>query len=177
MPVKLIANALLFQLGWVAAVLGGNSFWLVIPLLALLVHFTWISSWAAEGKLVMSVFLAGSALDSFLMHLGLFAIPGDSDLIPFWLAVLWALLATTLNHCLAWSRPWWIAAGVGAVGGSFAYIAGAQLTEVELPLGTGPSLMILAAIWALVLPVLHGFAHMYREQHRLRLAAERQRQH
>ena len=67
---RLIANAVLFQLGWLACVLGGNSYWLAVPLVALLVHFFWTSSWAAEGKLVVSVMLAGAALDSFLLQLG-----------------------------------------------------------------------------------------------------------
>ena len=34
---RLIANAVLFQLGWLACVLGGTSFWLAVPLVALLV--------------------------------------------------------------------------------------------------------------------------------------------
>lgn len=174
MPTKLIANAVLFQLGWFAAVLGGSSFWLLIPLGVLLVHFTWTSSWAAEGKLVMTVFFAGAALDSFLMHLGVFAFPGESDLIPLWLALLWAMLATTLNHCLAWSRRWWVAAVAGAVAAPGSYVAGAALADVDLPLGLLPSILILAAIWAVVLPVLHGFAHLYREQYRQRVLAEQQ---
>ena len=77
MPVKLIANALLFQASWFACVLGGTSGWLLIPLAALVIHFTWISSWAAEGKLVVSVMLAGTALDSFLLQMGVFSFPGD----------------------------------------------------------------------------------------------------
>ena len=172
MPIKLIANAVLFQLGWFAAVLGGSSFWLLIPLGVLLVHFTWTSSWAAEGKLVMTVFFAGAALDSFLMHLGVFHFPGESDLVPLWLALLWALLATTLNHCLAWSQRWWLAAMVGAAAAPVSYVAGAALADVELPLGLWPSVAILAAIWAVVLPLLHGFAHLYREQYRMRTLAQ-----
>ena len=66
---RLIANAVLFQLGWLACVLGGTSFWLAVPLVALLVHFFWPSSWAAEGKLVASVMLAGAApVVRFLIH-------------------------------------------------------------------------------------------------------------
>ncbi|PKM31446.1 MAG: DUF2878 domain-containing protein [Gammaproteobacteria bacterium HGW-Gammaproteobacteria-11] len=174
MRLKLLANALLFQAGWFACVLGGNSLWLLIPLAALLIHFFWVSSWAAEGKLVISVMLAGAALDSFLLQMGVFRFPGDSPLAPLWLVTLWALLATTLNHCLAWTaKPIWLAALLGAVSGPFSYFAGAALADVGLPLGPTPSALLLASIWAIVFPLLHGFAHLYREQLRLRQSPER----
>src|SRR3990167_3002789 len=112
---KLIANALLFQLGWFACVFGGDSLWLLLVAAAVAVHLLWVSRWAAEGKLLISVFLAGSALDSFLLNLGVFDFGEPRSLIPLWLALLWLLLATTLNHCLAWSaRPWWRASLLGA---------------------------------------------------------------
>ncbi|UTW09146.1 DUF2878 domain-containing protein [Pseudomonas benzenivorans] len=162
---KLIANALLFQLGWLACVLGGGP-WLLLVGAVLAVHLLWISSWAAEGKLLLSVFLAGSALDSFLLNLGVFDFGEPRTLIPLWLALLWLLLATTLNHCLAWTaQPWWRGSLLGAVGGPLSYYAGAQLAGVGLPYGTWPTLALLAMIWALVMPVLHGFARLYRSQY------------
>ncbi|MEH6500273.1 MAG: DUF2878 domain-containing protein [Pseudoalteromonas distincta] len=169
MPVKLIANALLFQASWFACVLGGTSGWLLIPLAALVIHFTWISSWAAEGKLVVSVMLAGTALDSFLLQMGVFSFPGELLLAPLWLVLLWAILGTTLNHCLAWSaKPLWLACLLGAIAGPLSYFAGAALADVGLPLGMQTSAIVLAVCWAIIYPLLHGFAHMYREQFRLR---------
>ena len=171
---RLIANAVLFQLSWFACVLGGTSIWLVVPVVALLVHFFWISSWAAEGKLVVSVMLAGAALDSFLLQLGVLQFAGQETLVPPWLALLWALLATTLNHCLSWTaRPIWRAALLGAIGGPLSYLAGARLAEVGLPLGQLNTVLLLGGIWALVMPVLHGFAHLYREQYRMQQLARK----
>lgn len=176
MPVKLIANALLFQAGWFACVLGGTSAWLLVPLAALFVHFTWISSWAAEGKLVVSVMLAGAALDSFLLQMGVFSFAGDPVLAPLWLVLMWALLGTTLNHCLAWSaKPVWMACLLGAIAGPFSYFAGATLADVGLPLGAQASVIILALCWAAFYPLVHGFAHLYRERFRLRQQITRQR--
>jgi hypothetical protein len=170
---KLIANALLFQLGWLACVLGGGP-WLLLVALAVAVHLLWSASWAAEGKLLLSVFLAGSALDSFLLNLGVFEFGEPRVLIPLWLALLWLLLATTLNHCLAWTaQPWWRGSLLGAVGGPLSYYAGAQLADVALPYGTWPTLALLALIWALVMPVLHGFARLYRLQYQQSLRARR----
>ena len=105
---KLLLNALLFQTGWFACVFAARQPWLLaVAALALLAHFRWVGRWAAEGRLVASVLIAGSALDSFLLQLGVFDFGAERLLVPLWLALLWALLATTLNHCLAWTaRPW-----------------------------------------------------------------------
>jgi hypothetical protein len=139
---KLIANAVLFQIGWFACVLGGTGPWLLVPAAILCVHFFWISSWAAEGKLVVTVVL-----------------------VPLWLAALWAMLATTLNHCLAWTaRRVWLASLLGAVSGPLSYFAGATLSDVRLPLEQLTTLAILVTVWAIVFPLLHGFAHIYRQQ-------------
>src|SRR3990167_5792629 len=163
---KLIANALLFQLGWLPCVFAGDSLWLLTVAAIVAVHLLWIGRWAAEGKLLISVFLAGSALDSFLLNLGLLDFGEPRTLIPLWLALLWLLLATTLNHCLAWTaRPWWRASLLGACAGPPSYYAGAQIAGVGLPYGTWPTLLLLAVIWTLLMPVLHGFAKLYRNQY------------
>ena len=163
---KLIANALLFQLGWFVCVLGGDGPWLLAVLAIVAVHLLWVSSWQAEGKLLISVLLAGSALDSFLLNLGVFDFGEPRTLIPLWLACLWLLLATTLNHCLAWTaQPWWRASLLGALAAPLSYYGGAQIADVGLPYGTWPSLLLISALWALVMPVLHGFAKLYRSQY------------
>jgi hypothetical protein len=54
---------------------------------------------------------------------------------------------------------------LGAVGGPASYIAGSHLTYVQLPLGVWPSALILAAIWAVVFPLLHWLAVYFREAH------------
>ena len=71
--------------------------------------------------------------------------------------------ATTLNHSLAWSaRPWWLSSLLGALAGPLSYLAGARLADVGLPLGQWPTLLLLSAVWAAVMLVVHGFAGMYR---------------
>src|SRR5690606_37439915 len=118
---KPLANLLLFLLGWAACVLGGGP-WLALAVAALAIHLRFIGSWAAEGKLLVSVLLAGSALDSFLLQLGVFDFGEARTLVPFWLALTWALLGSTLNHGLAWSaRPWWRASLLGGVLGPLGY--------------------------------------------------------
>ena len=154
-----IANAVLFQLGWLACVLGGNSLWLLLALAALVIHLRWISSWAAEGRLILCVVIVGTALDSVLRYLDVFRFADASPLIPLWLMLLWALLATTLRHCLAWSaRPWWLASALGAVGGALSYYAGGRLAGVQFPYGDIPTLIMIGLLWAGLFPLLHSMA-------------------
>lgn len=156
---KSVANAALFQCGWFACVLGGDSLWLLVGLAVLLVHLLWISSLTDEGTLIIGVTLAGTLLDTLLRTLGVFHFSEPGPLIPFWLMLLWALLATTLRHCLAWSaRPWWRAALLGAVGGPLSYYAGSQLAGVQFGYGLGPTMVGLTVLWAVVFPLLAAAA-------------------
>lgn len=160
MPKNLL-NAILFQIGWFTCVLGGGP-WLWLVAVIMLVHLFYIGSWQREGKLLVSVFLFGSAVDSFLLQFGVFYFGEPRQLIPLWLALLWLLLGTTLCHCLAWTaRPWWRASLLGACFAPLSYYAGAALTGMSFPYGAEVTLALLALIWAVVLPVLHGFARLH----------------
>ncbi|MEL1091109.1 DUF2878 domain-containing protein [Pseudomonas sp. OB66] len=154
-----IANAVLFQLGWLACVLGGNSLWLLLAVAVLVIHLRWISSWAAEGRLILCIVIVGTAVDSVLRYLDVFRFADASPLIPLWLMLLWALLATTLRHCLAWSaRPWWLASGLGALGGALSYYAGGRLAGVQFPYGEAATLIVIGLLWAGLFPLLHLMA-------------------
>ena len=156
---KPLANAVLFQCGWFACVLGGNSRWLLVAVAALAVHLLWISSWSREGQVILAVTLLGTVIDTALRTFGVFHFSMPGPLIPLWLIVLWALLATTLRHCLAWSaRPWWRASLLGAVGGPLSYYAGSQLAGVNFGYGTTTTVIGLGLLWALLFPVLHWVA-------------------
>ncbi|WP_394559748.1 DUF2878 domain-containing protein [Aquipseudomonas alcaligenes] len=150
MNCRLLLNAGLFQLGWWACVLSPEQPWLLaFALLILAAHLLWLAR-PGEWRGVLLVTLCGSALDALLGAIGLF----DFSLPPPWLILLWALLACTLRHSLAWSaRPIWRAALLGALAAPPAYIAGATLAGVGLPLGMPLSWLLLAVLWAGVLPL------------------------
>ncbi|MEA9996259.1 DUF2878 domain-containing protein [Pseudomonas sp. 10B1] len=161
---KRLANALLFQIGWFACVLGGNSLWLLLAGVVLAVHLLWISSWRTEGPMVVSVALIGTLIDSLLLKSGVFSFASEGLLIPLWLMVLWAVLATTLNHCLDWTAtPWWRASVLGAIGGPMSYYAGSKMAGVYLPLGLWPSMLLLGIIWAVLFPLLQKLAKIYKQ--------------
>jgi len=155
-----LLNAGLFQLGWFACVLSAQRPWLLLIAIACLaVHLLWIADNRNEWRTLVRVAACGWALDSALLHLGLFEFPGTKVLLPLWLAVLWLLFASTLHYSLNWTaRPWWLASLLGACGGPLSYLGGAKLADIGLPLGLWPSLVLLALIWAPLLPALHRLA-------------------
>ncbi|MDF3201383.1 DUF2878 domain-containing protein [Pseudomonas sp. 1912-s] len=156
---KPLANAVLFQCGWFACVLGGDSLWLLVGVAVLAVHLLWISSWSEEGQVILAVTLLGTVIDTALRAFGVFHFSLPGPWAPVWLILLWALLATTLRHCLAWSaQPWWRASLLGAVGGPLSYYAGSQLAGVSFGYGTVATLLGLALIWGMIFPLLHWVA-------------------
>lgn len=156
---RLLANALLFQLAWFACVFGAQRPWLLlIAVGCVAVHLAWVSQ-PGEWRVLLAVAACGWVLDSVLLQLGLFRFSGASPLLPLWLALLWLCFASTLRYSLNWTaRSWWLGSVLGAIGGPLSYLGGARLADVGLPLGTTVSMLMLAAIWALLLPVLHRLA-------------------
>lgn len=154
-----LGNALLFQLGWFTAVLGGDSRWLLVVVAILALHLRCAPHWREEARLLIRVLLLGTVVDTLLRQGGILAFKEPAVLIPLWLMLLWLLLATTLRHCLAWTaRPWWRASLLGALAGPMAYYAGAQLAGVTFPLGLWPAMGLIGLLWAALLPLLHRLA-------------------
>ncbi|PTQ67720.1 DUF2878 domain-containing protein [Pseudomonas sp. GV071] len=153
-----LANAGLFQLAWFASIFSPRyPALLLVPALVIGLHLLWLGR--GELKLLVAITVLGTAIDSLLMHAGLFEFAAPRWLIPLWLVLMWPLLATTLRHCLAWTaRPWWLASLLGAISAPLSYYAGARLAGVGLPFGLWPSLLALAALWAVLFPLLHQLA-------------------
>ncbi|MBO9492705.1 DUF2878 family protein [Thalassotalea sp. G20_0] len=49
--IKLIANYLLFQLGWLACVLWGDQIALAAAVIVLFIHLLWIGNWHKEKQI------------------------------------------------------------------------------------------------------------------------------
>ena len=154
----LVANAVWLQAGWWICVLGAERPWLLLLMIAgVVVHLRLCPDVNAEVKALLRVTLAGCVLDSTLGALGVFGFDGWP--LPLWLALLWLVLASGMRHSLAWAgRHWQIGALIGALGGPLAYVGGARVTQVALPLGTLETGLLLMPIWALALPLLARLA-------------------
>lgn len=164
---RVLGNAVLFQIGWAACVFSVRHSWLLLVAFAcLLLHLLWSPSRLREGPVLLAVATCGWLLDSLLLNLGVFDFAGQEHVLPAWLALLWLLFASTLRLSLAWSAsPLWLAAGVGALGGPLSYYAGSRIANVELPLGLWPSMLLLALLWAVLLPALHRLARYCAQRH------------
>ena len=154
----LLANALWLQAGWWACVLGAERPWLLLLVLAgLAMHLRLCPDLNAEIRTLLRVTSAGCVLDGVLGALGVFGF--DSWPLPLWLALLWWVLASGMRHSLAWAgRHWRRGALLGALGGPLAYLGGARLADVALPLGELETGLLLMPIWACALPLLARLA-------------------
>ncbi|MBS0242211.1 MAG: DUF2878 family protein [Proteobacteria bacterium] len=72
---------------------------------------------------------------------------------PAWMIALWAAFGATtplLADALG-SRPIWLAAALGAIGGALAYLAGSRLGALEIG---RPGIASAALLWAFIVPSL-----------------------
>jgi prepilin signal peptidase PulO-like enzyme (type II secretory pathway) len=150
-------NLILFQLGWFAAVLGGNLVAVLFILPAIAWHFFY-SHCKKEDSIALGIcVLLGICHDSVLLNFNFLIIPGYLTFPPLWLILLWALLGITLNHSLKWiyERPL-ISAVSGAIAAPLSYLAGVKLSDAEWAGSLSQIIFIIAAMWVFLLP-LHRF--------------------
>jgi len=143
-------QAISFQVIWLACVLGGNQWWF-IPGIILLLHFILSPSRNNDVK-ILPLMVLGFAIDMLLTQAGLFVF----NSWPFWLMLLWVAFVLNFGHSLSFLRrlklPW--LAIIGALGGSYAYWISWQFGAVNWPFSSLLTTLTIAAIWALLLPLL-----------------------
>jgi Protein of unknown function (DUF2878) len=159
--VNIVINAVAFQLGWFACVLGGANQlpWLGTLVVALIVawHLGQAQRPGREFILLATAGVLGALWDSLLVAAGWLDYPSGTLLAataPHWIVAMWVLFASTLNVSLRWLRGhWMMAALLGAVAGPLAYYAGAGLggVLVAAPLF---AFTALAMGWAAFVPLL-----------------------
>jgi hypothetical protein len=158
---NILFNAIAFQLGWFACVLGGANQlpWLgtLVAVLIVYWHLNHAQQPGREFALLAVVGVMGALWDSLLVAIGWLDYPSGtllSNTAPHWIVAMWVLFASTLNVSLRWLRGrWMLAMLLGAVAGPLAYYAGAGLGGVVItePL---PAFTALAAGWAAFVPLL-----------------------
>ena len=151
---KVILNLLLFQIGWLVCVLGGDVHALGFTIFALLIHNWLIVTSPAEWKLITVAASIGCLWDMLMVAGGVIHYADALVLgIPLWLVCLWILFATTFMHSLLWlQRYLWLAVMFAALLGPLSYWFGSSLTAAELRLPVMTSLLIMAAGWGLLFP-------------------------
>lgn len=155
-----------YQLGlygvWCASILG--ALW-GLPALGPAAAIPWLgwhlrrtSRPSSEGALVLASGAFGVAADLVLIHMGGVRYPGLPDgalLGPTWIAVLWMVFATTVKVTLRWLQErMLLAATVGVVGGTGSYLGGRRLGVVDFDLSHPETMLALAVVWGLGVPLL-----------------------
>lgn len=165
---KIIANAVAYQLSWFLAVLGGNagaSFGVGI----LLLHLVFSSKRMADLRMMFLLLFTGLVVDGTMHQIGFISFTQTGFPIPFWLMVIWLALAITPHHCLAWLKNRLLLSSIfGALGGPAAYWAGVRLGAATFNWNLGLSLVALAVLWAILWPSVMYFAEVtgnYRKHH------------
>jgi hypothetical protein len=167
-----VLMAVAFQLGWFACVLSGARGKVLPALLAAAAALAcnlWFTRQrlAEELRLMAWVTLVGFAVETVNLAAGVFTLTAPARhpwLCPVWLALLWTLFATLLRGPLAWlSGRYGLAALLGALLAAPNYFAGARLGAVTMNANRLYSFAVLAALWALAMPVLLGLARTGRK--------------
>ncbi|MDG5899288.1 DUF2878 domain-containing protein [Shewanella xiamenensis] len=172
----IIYNALSFQCVWWSSILWGNRV-LLLNISLLLIHFlllTLVENRQAvlrDFSTMIKVGLLGIVIDTLLTLFGVF----EFTVLPWWLACLWLHFALSLHHSLIFMRalPIILQVILGGVFGSLSYIAGAQFNAVTLPFGESISMIILAVVWTILLPLFIKISRSYRQIRRYGLEHRR----
>ncbi len=153
-------NALLYQLGWFACVLGGNVGALLALALFVPLHQRFCVQRPSEWGFVLLAGALGLAMDLMWARAGVITFHGALGFgVGPWLAVLWLMFATTLQHALAALQTRLVlAALLGAIGGPASYLAGIALGAASTPLGAWEFAALLAPAWLLLVPLLAWLA-------------------
>ncbi|WP_419811744.1 DUF2878 domain-containing protein [Bacterioplanoides sp.] len=150
---KTVINVVLFQLCWLACVVGGNQWALAALLLLVVIHASWIvgqDQLLSEVRLVLPLISLGILFDTILMQIEWLIFPHDSGVtIPFWLMALWLAFASTVRHSMSGilKKPW-VAVLFGALGAPWSYYLGDQLGAVTV---TTNALIAISLFWGLLL--------------------------
>ena len=162
MNLKLIVlNVVLFQVGWFACVLsaanGTPLYGALAAALILFVHLLMSSKFILELALLLIAMIIGTVWDSILVHFSLIRYEYGTLIVgtaPYWIIMMWALFASTLNISLHWLKDNMLVAFIlGAISGPLAYYGGSRLGALEFKDAT-LALLALSIGWALFTPLL-----------------------
>jgi hypothetical protein len=148
-------NLVAFNLMWLGCVLGREQLlWLVAPLVLSYLLLLLANSVLQLHQLLLPAAL-GVAVDLSLTLLGFFSFADATLFLPAWLFLLWLAFSSTLNLSLSvFQNKLWLTAVAGALAFPFNYGVGQRLGAVQFPRSDSLTLLLLAVIWAVLLPLL-----------------------
>ena len=158
---NIILNFAIFHIGWLACVVGAGTGRALegslIAMLLIAIHLLRTEHKRNEILLIIAAVLIGFTWETLLVLQGSLSYQGviaGAEFAPYWLVVMWALFATTINSSMAWMKQrWLLAAAMGAIFGPMAFLAGERLGAVQF-VNYPAALAALAIGWALLMPLL-----------------------
>lgn len=155
-------NAIFYQATWLITIAGAARGWWWAGPIALAVFAGWQLAISPQRRadmlLVLYAAVIGFVIDSGFAQTDLityFTATPWAHLAPIWIIALWMSFALTLNHSLAYLKTHaLVAAGLGGIGAPLAYLAAAHWGALAFPASALPSLILLAAVWAVLTPAL-----------------------
>lgn len=158
-----------YEAVWFVAVIGAGHGQGWPGVLAALAFAAWrlaaSTHWRVEWRLAVVALLLGLVLENLWVRFGLveYAAPWPWAESPAWLMSLWLAFALTIVPLFGYlhARPV-LAAVFGAVGGPLAYLGAARgWHALRLPTPMWPTLLALAAGWAVAFPLLTTLARRW----------------
>jgi hypothetical protein len=162
-----IFNIVGTQIGWFACAMGAAKglpwLGLVVVAVYLVLHLLWSKERLRESQFILTVGVLGMVVDSLSKITGLLTYNGDilniAWLAPLWIGALWLQFASTLNLSLVWLQNNYLLAFVmGAIAGPLSYMGGVRLGALALPHDKTFTVIVLAIIWGIVMPLLAWLA-------------------
>ena len=147
-------NLVFFNTMWLLCVVGRDDLlWLSIPLLMAYAGVLLGAGKIQPAQLLLPVVI-GLAADSAMVVGGL--LDFDSQLtLPIWLVLLWVNFSITLGLALQWlEKHFWLCALAGAIAFPLNYSIGEQFGAVTYTAPYAMVLTVMAAAWAVGLPLL-----------------------
>jgi hypothetical protein len=169
-----LVNFVVFQAGWFSCVLGAANgmpwLGLIAVAVAVTLHLKMAANTQGEIQLIILAVTAGLIFDSLLMNSGWLLYPNGvliPGIAPYWILAMWGLFATTLNVSMSWIKAnIAVAALMGAIFGPLSYIAGQRLGGLQF-IDTTASIVALAVIWMIAMPLLVVAARRFESAPRL----------
>lgn len=164
MDKKLIVNAVGFNAVWFAWAFLVPKHQYIVPAFLSAVYIAWHLKTSPTARvdawLIVVSCAAGFMFDSLLVMAGWlqFALPNPAPLNhvqPFWMSVMWAAFACTLNHSMAWLRRlhWLVASLLCGVLGYGSYLGAMKFGALQMATGYLPMLVVFG-FWAVFILVV-----------------------
>lgn len=148
-------NAVGFQLLWFACLLLPGPLALVLATMFVAGHFYWPLHRERFVRQVVVIAGVGATVDLLYAWAGMLRFPSVEQGISLNLLALWVGFAATIPLCFLWLRGRMVLAILlGGIFGPLSYLGGSKLGAVSFPMGDGFTLLVYAATWAVLMPLL-----------------------